>query len=233
MEKKIFAFLKTKLDRIQDSYLEGVAEHYGKTITEESQIETILDEKTLELVKLGYTFAQKEVDSKSTQAQQTALKNFRKKAGLDEDGKPIKKADEKKEEVDDDPDEPKWAKKLRLKLEGETKALNEKLLGLEKDKTQEKLAAKLRDKIKKAGIDEDWIGSRSLAVESEEAIDPLIETLKGEYQVYTQKMADKGVVISVPLNSSGKITDGELVGARIAEKRNASTATPELKGKKV
>lgn len=89
MKEKILQFLKTKLTGVQETYLAGVADSYSKTITEESQIETVLSDGVIDAIKLASTQIQSEGDRRANDAVKTAVENFRKKHNLDENGKPI------------------------------------------------------------------------------------------------------------------------------------------------
>jgi len=75
MKDKILNYLKTKLQGVQNSYLEGVAEQYSKTISEESQIETFLNEGTISAIKFSADFTQRESDRRV----QDAEKSFKEK----------------------------------------------------------------------------------------------------------------------------------------------------------
>ena len=112
MKDKILSHLKTRLPGVAENYLAGVAEHYAKTVTEDSQIETTLTDGVIDLLKLNAAFLQTEGDKRATEAADTALKNYRKKHGLDENGKPIEGNPPKKSK-DVDPDEPAWFKSYR------------------------------------------------------------------------------------------------------------------------
>lgn len=91
-ERKILTFLKTKLTGVQENYLSGVAEFYAKTITEEKEIETTLTDGVINLLKVNAAFLQSEGDKRANEAADTAIKNYRKKYGLDENGQPAKKS---------------------------------------------------------------------------------------------------------------------------------------------
>ena len=88
MEEKLLAFLKGKLQGTSESYLRGVAQHYAKTITDETQIETTLNDGVIGLLKLNAGILQTEGDRRATEATKTAVKNAFEKLGLDENGKP-------------------------------------------------------------------------------------------------------------------------------------------------
>jgi undecaprenyl pyrophosphate synthase len=173
-----------------------------------------------------------EGDKRAAEASKTAVKTFREKHNLDSNGKPIET--KPTGDPDPDPDEPKWAKALREKLETQTAELNKKFEGLEKAKTQEQLMAKFQAKLKEKGVDELYIPiySRNLVIESEDKLDQLVEDTDKVHKDFVQKSADKGVIISIPGQNAGPAEAGEATGKSIAEKRNKS-ATEGVPGKKV
>ena len=54
----------------------GIADHYAKTVTEESQIETTLTDGVIDLLKLNAAYFQTEGDRRATEAADTALKKL-------------------------------------------------------------------------------------------------------------------------------------------------------------
>lgn len=232
MKEKILAYLKTKLAGVQETYLSGVADLYSKTITEESQIATSIPDGALELIKTSATHLQVEGDRRAAEAQIKALKTFREKHGLDENGKPIKKDPEKI--IPSDPDEPLWFKAYREKTDRESAELRSKFEGIEKNKTQEQLMARLTKQLKDKGVDEVFIPAltRNLIIESEDKVDQLVAESETIYKDIVQKSAEKGVVISVPPISRGGMEEGVAAAKSVAEKRNTS-ATQGVQGKKI
>jgi hypothetical protein len=89
MEQKILAFLKMKLVGLQEAFLQGVSKEYAKTITDETLIETTLNDGVLNVLKFSAGQLQAEGDRRAATAQKTALDNWRKEHNLDENGKPI------------------------------------------------------------------------------------------------------------------------------------------------
>lgn len=89
MKEKIYAFLKTKMQGVPDAYLQRVAEQYSKTITDEAQIATVITDGVVDVLKDSAMFVQQEGDRRAQTAQRTALDEFRKKHGLDENGNKI------------------------------------------------------------------------------------------------------------------------------------------------
>lgn len=240
MKEKILQYLKTKIGAhaggIQDAFLIGIAEKFSKTITEEDKIPTEINDSVLETVKATYDFMQSEVGRRTTDAQQTALKNWREKHGLDENGKPIEKQGKPKpnENVGGE-DVPPWFKEYQKQTSTETAELKGKIASMESEKTREQLLGKVHSALKEKGIPLTFLGkvaSRNLTVESEDKIDPLIAEIEGDWNTFTQDAANNGVNVVIPKTGSGAPPDGEAKGKEIAAKRNAS-ATEGVKAKKL
>lgn len=199
MKEKILQFLKTKLTGVQDSYLEGVADRFSKTITEEAQIETVLGDGVIEAIKISATQLQAEGDRRANDAVKTAVENFRKKYNLDENGKPIQQQQQKQP----DPNEPDWFKAYREKQEQETAALRQKLEGYEKKETISALTAKVKAKLVDKKVPESFLKGRNLEVESEEQIDELVSQIEGDYTTFHQDLVNQGVVVEKPSEGGG------------------------------
>lgn len=80
--------LRARFSGTQTKVLDRVADHLSQTVTEESQLETAIA-GVQPLVTAFTEILQSETDRRVTEATSTALKNFREKHGLDENGKPI------------------------------------------------------------------------------------------------------------------------------------------------
>ena len=221
MKERILTFLKGKLQGTSESYLNGIAEHYATTITDEAQIETTFSDGVIDLLKLNAAILQKEGDRRATDATKTAVKNAFEKLGLDETGK-------KKTEESKGTDVEEMLKKI---LDERLSPLQDKILGFEKEKTAATLSVKLKNQLKSKGVDEDWLIGRSLDVENEEAINPMVEKISTDWSTYVQKQAEKGIVISVPKSPQVNQNDGKL-GEKIAERQNAGTSDG-IEGKKI
>src|SRR5574343_125756 len=233
MKDKILAFLKTnaKLSGVQENYLSGIAEHYAKTVTEESQIATTLTDVVIDLLKLNAAFLQTEGDRRATEAADTALKNYRKKHGLDENGKPIEGNPSKKSK-DVDPDEPAWFKSYREAKDAELAELKTKLEHQEKEKARMSLTDKVKSHEKLKGIPASFLNGRNLIPESEDKLDQLAASIEADYTAFKQEMAEQGVHISVPPAGGSGIKEGAALGKMIAEKKNTNTSDG-VKGKAI
>ena len=224
MKEKLLAFLKGKLQGTSESYLNGIAEHYAKTITDETQIETTLNDGVIDLLKLNAGILQTEGDRRATEAQKTAVKNAFEKLGLDETGKP------KSTPSPVTPPQTDLEATLARLLDARLTPLQEKITGFEKEKTQSQLMGKLTSKLKEKGISESFWKGRNLAIETEADIDTLATTIETDFDVFRQEQADSGVVLNSPM-SGGVKAEGTL-GAKIAEAQNAGKSGG-AEGKKI
>ena len=206
MKEKILQFLKGKLNGVQGTYLDGVAEEYAKTITEESQIETTFSEGVLSLIKMSAAQIQTESDRRATEATRTAVSNYEKKHNL-KDGKPVEGGGSQpnpKEPKDDDKNTPEWAKAL-IKQNQE---LAQKVETLEKDKTKQSKneqaqtalqGSKLPDKFKTK-----WAGR--IDPDSETSIEDQVKELEAEFDELHGDFVKESVGKGLP---QGGGNDGE------------------------
>ena len=225
MKEKVLAFLKGKLQGTSESYLNGVADFYAKTITEEMEIETTLNDGVIGLLKLNAGILQTEGDRRATEATKTAVKNAFEKLGLDENGKP--KVTPPANAPAPDSTEAILAKLLDERLN----PLQDKLAGFEKEKTQSQLMGKLTSKLKEKGIPESFYKGRNLNIENEAEIETFATSIDSDYGVFRQELAESGVVINVPQNAQGNVAEGKF-GSKIAELKNAG-ASDGAEGKKI
>lgn len=231
MKEKIIAFLKTKLSGVPENYLLGVAEHFSKTVTKETEIETTFTDGVIDLLKLNAGLLQSEGDKRVTEATKTALKNFQDKHGLNEDGTPIKKETKKKKD-ESDPDEPGWFKTYREQKDIELLELKTKLDAHDKEKLSEALIGKVKAHEKLKGIPAWYLKKCNLTPNSEGEIDQLATSLETDWNSVKQEMAEQGTIISVPPAAGSTVKEGEALGKTIAEKRNANSSDG-VKGKEL
>lgn len=83
MKKKILEALKAKFEGVSETILDRVAAKLAKTVSTEDQVATAVEGVTLQQVIESYG------DSRATEAQQTAVRNYEAKYNL-KDGKPDK-----------------------------------------------------------------------------------------------------------------------------------------------
>jgi hypothetical protein len=219
MKEKIVLFLKTKLTGVQESYIQGVAEHYSKTVTEDKQIETTFTDGVIDLLKLNAGLLQSEGDKRATESAKTALKNYQDKHGLDENGKPIEdKKPVGRPKKDADPDEPSWFKEYRTQKDTEYAELKTKLEKAEQEKTSAALIERVKAHEKLKDIPVSFFKGRNLIPKSEAEIDQLAESINVDFTGFKQEMANKGVVISVPPAGGGTIGDKSTIDDYLDDK---------------
>lgn len=183
MKEKILAFLVARLVGIQKSYLEGVADIYARTITEENQIEQTFNEGVLNLLKHSAQHAQAEGDRRANESVQTAITNYEKKHSI-KDGKPVKQNDQSgggnpNPQKKDNDDTPEWAKAI---IES-NKALSEKIVALEQEKSKQDKILKAQIALKSSKLPENlkqkW--ANRINVESETSIEDQVKELETEF----------------------------------------------------
>ncbi len=81
MKAKIIEALKAKFSGVSDAILNRVADRLAKTVTTEEQVATAVEGVTFQQVLESYG------DSRATEAQQTAVKNYETKYGLKDGAK--------------------------------------------------------------------------------------------------------------------------------------------------
>lgn len=233
MKEKIFVGLKTKFAGVQDSVLNRIAEKLAETVKEETEVTAAVEGVTLQGLLDSYA------DSRATEASHTAVRNFRTKYGIGEDGKPVKKPEDPPKPPETPPtppgeDVPAWFKAYQTKVDQQLTEAKTKLDEYEKGKTQEKLMGTVKAKLKEKGVDEAFVPilTRNVIIGSEDQIDQLVEGMHTDYQSLVQTKAEQGVVISVPPTPVQTDKQGEALGKSIAEKKNTGSTTG-VQGKKV
>lgn len=118
MKKAILDALKTKFEGVSDNILDRIATKMAKTVTTEEQVKEAVENYTLQQVIDGYA------DSRASEAQQTAVKNYESKYHL-KDGN---KLDDTTPPVPPTPpntgdDVPAWAKALQETLQKQSEEL--------------------------------------------------------------------------------------------------------------
>mgnify|MGYP000928650525 CR=1 FL=1 len=202
MKEKILAFLKSKLTGVSESYINGVAEHYSKTISEETQIATTFSDGVVDLLKLNAGLLQKEGDRRATEASNTAVKTFREKHGIGEDGKPLNPGDPPKTS-DPDPNMPEWAKKLI----DDNQLLKTKLENQEKEKTSAALSERVLKHDKLKDIPASWLKGRNITPATEADIETLVASVESDYNAFKQELTEKGVFVAPPQGGGGPKDD--------------------------
>ncbi len=196
MKKEILEALKAKFTGVSDQILGRIADKLVKTTTKSDDVATAVEGVTFQQVLDSYG------DSRATEAQQTAVRNYEQKYGL-KDGKATKGG----EPTDDNlqptnkEDAPAWAKQLI----DTNKALSERLSKLETERTStsrkqqlatvvDKLPAPLRKAYERTNIN----------TLSDEEFDTLITDITAEVTEIGNDLQAKGAVFGQPNKSTNR-----------------------------
>lgn len=206
MKEKLLALLKTKFAGVQDATLDRIATKKAETVTDEAQLQTIVD---------GINFAdviQSETDYRVTEASKSAVINYEKKHKL-KDGKVIedpKPADPKPADPKPGEDPPAWAKQL---IE-DNKRLNETITGITKNQQVTSKQSQALGLLQKSKVPEKlhqkWINR--INVDSDTSIEDQIKELEAEYLDTHQGVIAQTVKDGqfVPAGGAGKIEAAEM-----------------------
>lgn len=207
MKERILQFLKTnaKLAGVQENYLKEVADFYAKSLTDETKIEATFSDGVVDFIKLNASQLQKEGDRRATEASNTALKTFREKHGLNEDGTPIKK--EEKKDVTD-PNEPVWFTAFKKEQADKQAALEAKIARAEQEKTSAVLTDRVKTHPKLKDIPASFLAGRNLVPQSEADIDNLVNSIETDYNGFKQELVEKGVITAIPPKGGGNPVEG-------------------------
>jgi len=209
MKEKILAFLKTKLSGVADSYLNGVAEFYSKTITEETKIESTLNDQ-IELLRENARLLQSEADRRVTDAVQTAKKNEWKRLGLDENGnKSVQKTQE--------PEHPEQKDEIEEKLKKLLEPLQAEIEGYKKEKEQTRLFKSLEEKLN-GKVPNTFYKGRTLEL-NEDNLETIATSLETEFNSLKDDLVKSGVIIKVPVTPASPKEESK-IGEQIAERQN-------------
>jgi hypothetical protein len=216
MKEKIFAFLKTKLPGVPKSYLNGVADEYSKTISEESEIETVLTDGVVSVLKFSAGQIQTEGDRRATEATSTAISTYEEKYGL-KDGKEPTPAPPGTPKPPTETPENDVQAQVAAALKAALEPITEKLTAIETQKLQENLSVKAKARLTELKIPEKFVGK--INVNSDEEVEAFVESEKERYDEFRQDMVDNGQYIETPkspiadigkdVKDYQKIMDGE------------------------
>lgn len=125
MKKEILDALKAKFEGVSEKILSRIAENLAKTTTQSEDVATAVEGVTFQQVLDSYG------DSRATEAQQVAVRNYERKHGL-KDGKAIEGGEPEDTKLQPTGEEtPQWAKLLI----DANKALTDRLNRLETERT--------------------------------------------------------------------------------------------------
>jgi hypothetical protein len=199
MKEKLLAALKTKFQGVQDATLDRIATKKAETITEEDQIQNVVDGLKMDDI------IQSETDFRVSQASKTArekaVREYEEKHNL-KDGKPQKAEDPPEDPPGDDDEKiPKWAqglikenKELKTTLQGITKSQE---VGTKKEQAlkimaESKIPEKLREK---------WVGR--IILDSDTPLEDQVKELETEFVDLQQETINNAVKEGTYVPGSG------------------------------
>ena len=197
MKKELLAALKAKFEGVNESILSRIADKLAKTTTkEEEDVATAVSGVTIQQIIEGYG------DSRATEAQQSAVRNYEEKYGL-KDGERVQEPKPKPQEET----MPEWAKQL---VE-ENKTLSERLGRMDGERItaerKQKLSAvfkKLPENLRKP------YERMSVDKLSDEEFTTLIGEITTEVEEIASSVKSKGAVFGRPAAHQGGDNSQEL-----------------------
>ena len=191
MRETILSLLKAKFGGVSDKILGRMADKLAKTAADEEQAKTLVEGTTLQQLLESYG------DSRATEAQQTAVRNYESKYGLKDGAKvgdPGKNTDPTKKEPDGG-DGPAWAQQLIKSNE----ALTQRIQTMETTRTAEERRQKISKELE--GLPES-VRKAYERTPVADATDEEFNTLLGEIKVeaagIAKDLAGKGAVFGKP-----------------------------------
>lgn len=196
MKKELLAALKAKFEGVNESILSRIADKLAKTTTKEEDVATAVSGVTIQQIIEGYG------DSRATEAQQSAVRNYEEKYGL-KDGERVQEPKPKLQEET----MPEWAKQL---VE-ENKTLSERLGRMNGERItaerKQKLSAvfkKLPENLRKP------YERMSIDNLSDEEFTTLVGEITAEVDEIASSVKSKGAVFGRPAAHQGGDNSQEL-----------------------
>lgn len=196
MKKELLAALKAKFEGVNESILSRIADKLAKTTTKEEDVATAVSGVTIQQIIEGYG------DSRATEAQQSAVRNYEEKYGL-KDGEKLQEPKPKPQEET----MPEWAKQLVA----ENKTLSERLGRMDGERItaerKQKLSAvfkKLPENLRKP------YERMSVDKLSDEEFTTLIGEITTEVEEIASSVKSKGAVFGRPAAHQGGDNSQEL-----------------------
>lgn len=196
MKKELLAALKAKFEGVNESILSRIADKLAKTTTKEEDVATAVSGVTIQQIIEGYG------DSRATEAQQSAVRNYEEKYGL-KDGERVQEPKSKPQEET----MPEWAKQLVA----ENKALSERLGRMDGERItaerKQKLSAvfkKLPENLRKP------YERMSVDKLSDEEFTTLVGEITAEVEEIASSVKSKGAVFGRPAAHQGTDNSQEL-----------------------
>ena len=196
MKKELLAALKAKFEGVNESILSRIADKLAKTTTKEEDVATAVSGVTIQQIIEGYG------DSRATEAQQSAVRNYEEKYGL-KDGERVQEPKLKPQEET----MPEWAKQLVA----ENKTLSERLGRMNGERItaerKQKLSAvfkKLPENLRKP------YERMSVDKLSDEEFTNLVGEITAEVEEIASSVKSKGAVFGRPAAHQGGDNSQEL-----------------------
>ena len=196
MKKELLAALKAKFEGVNESILSRIADKLAKTTTKEEDVATAVSGVTIQQIIEGYG------DSRATEAQQSAVRNYEEKYGL-KDGEKLQEPKPKPQEETI----PEWAKQLVK----ENKTLSERLGRMDGERItaerKQKLSAvfkKLPENLRKP------YERMSVDKLSAEDFTTLVGEITAEVEEIASSVKSKGAVFGRPAAHQGTDNSQEL-----------------------
>ena len=196
MKKELLAALKAKFEGVNENILSRIADKLAKTTTKEEDVATAVSGVTIQQIIEGYG------DSRATEAQQSAVRNYEEKYGL-KDGERVQEPKLKPQEET----MPEWAKQL---VE-ENKTLSERLGRMDGERItaerKQKLSAvfkKLPENLRKP------YERMSVDNLSDEEFTTLVGEITAEVDEIASSVKSKGAVFGRPAAHQGTDNSQEL-----------------------
>lgn len=196
MKKELLAALKAKFEGVNESILSRIADKLAKTTTKEEDVATAVSGVTIQQIIEGYG------DSRATEAQQSAVRNYEEKYGL-KDGERVQEPKPKPQEET----MPEWAKQLVA----ENKTLSERLGRMDGERItaerKQKLSAvfkKLPENLRKP------YERMSIDKLSDEEFTTLVGEITAEVDEIASSVKSKGAVFGRPAAHQGADNSQEL-----------------------
>lgn len=221
MRKQILEALKAKFEGVSEAVLGRIADKLAKTVKTEEQVATAVEGVTLQEVIDGYA------DSRATEAQQTAVRNYESKHGL-KDGVKVNSGgaptNHEPGNNGGDEDVPAWAQKII----DSNKALTDRLDKMDGERTTASRTQQLNDAISKLPENLRKAYARTpVEGKTDEEFETLLSEIKEEVEQLSQETAAKGAVFGRPVNNSSasKNTAG---GAKEASDAEAQAVVDKM-----
>lgn len=222
MKQKFFDALKAKFSGVSDAILNRVADKLAKTVTSEDQVASAVEGVTFQQVLESYG------DSRATEAQQTAVKNYEAKFGLKDGVKvqtaPAPAAAEPQGNKSGD-DVPAWAKALIDSNQKITSRLDAFEQGKKTDTRKQQLSVivgrlpeSLRQAYERTPVDN----------LSDEEFATLSESITKEVEGIIADTQAKGAVFGRPLGGSKQQPVQSATSAKEATDAEASAVVDKL-----